>query len=433
MMNANAADVRVNDERMCKMVSVVSALAALLPLVVFVASFKNLFWFGDDWDLTSDMARYGAVAWAFQPFAENFVPLFKLLWAVAIVVFGGSYFAMIVLIWITHAANVLLLGLLLGESAFGLAEILFVTLGFGLTWTNYESLAWATQWSQVLSVTFFLVAMLVAVRSQRGAGIGRLLAVFCAVIASAVCFSRGLLSGFLLAIYALLLDRSRFALPAVAAAGTVVMLVLQFNMIHGAGGAASFEPEHAGDIMLFGLYCFAADPLYLFIAHRPFDIQYTAAAVAVLGICKTAVIAVALWKTRGAARSLLVTLLVTDVLNCLLLGVGRFHTGLPAAVASRYQYVALICFLPFAAAFLREALTALRFVSTTRAVAWGLLLAGWVYLVTLHWQPTIGSFADWRGTQLRAALSSVPAGTRFGYALIDGPRARELAGRYHFH
>ena len=83
-------------------------LLALAPLIWCHQAFSEVWWFGDDWDLLDQIARVGFVKWTLVAFAENFVPLFKLLWGGMVFVSGGSYFAMICALWLTHALNVAL-------------------------------------------------------------------------------------------------------------------------------------------------------------------------------------------------------------------------------------------------------------------------------------------------------------------------------------
>ena len=72
--------------------------------------FSRLYWFGDEFDLIDQIVRLGFWRCVWLAFAENFVPLFKVLWGGSVVLFRGSYAVMIALVWLTHALNVGLLG-----------------------------------------------------------------------------------------------------------------------------------------------------------------------------------------------------------------------------------------------------------------------------------------------------------------------------------
>src|SRR6185503_20972533 len=123
------------------------AILSLWPLAQNWTAFLSLFYFEDEWDLIDRWEKSGFGPWCLTTFAENFVPFFKMLWAGAIVSFGGNYFALILLLWLTHAANVFLLvrisrGLGADNIGAALAGIIF-----GLSSINHESLAWSVQWS----------------------------------------------------------------------------------------------------------------------------------------------------------------------------------------------------------------------------------------------------------------------------------------------
>ncbi|HYP15132.1 MAG TPA: hypothetical protein VEQ63_14480, partial [Bryobacteraceae bacterium] len=87
------------------------AAAALLPLAVFAPEFRKLYWFHDDWDMLDGASRLGLWAWMLEPFLkESVIPVSKALWLGAVRLTGGSYFLMIVLLFLTHALNVGLFG-----------------------------------------------------------------------------------------------------------------------------------------------------------------------------------------------------------------------------------------------------------------------------------------------------------------------------------
>lgn len=89
---------------------------SLLPLLTCWPQFRLLFFFHDDWEMLDGATRLGLGRWLAEPFVgEGVFPLFKLLWLGAVRLTGGSYFGMILLLWITHFAVCLLFGWLLAR------------------------------------------------------------------------------------------------------------------------------------------------------------------------------------------------------------------------------------------------------------------------------------------------------------------------------
>ncbi|MBK8857593.1 MAG: hypothetical protein IPN11_07875 [Opitutaceae bacterium] len=76
------------------------------------------------------MAAAGLWEWTGRVFSENFVPLFKLLWGGAALLFDGSYAAMIWLLWLTHGLNTMLLGRVILRAGFPWLAILATQIVF---------------------------------------------------------------------------------------------------------------------------------------------------------------------------------------------------------------------------------------------------------------------------------------------------------------
>src|SRR5580698_5793873 len=72
-----------------------SGLIGLIPFAAYHGLFERLFWFGDDIDMFDQIDRLGFWKWVFTAYAENFAPVFKLVWGASAFGFGGSYAAMI--------------------------------------------------------------------------------------------------------------------------------------------------------------------------------------------------------------------------------------------------------------------------------------------------------------------------------------------------
>jgi hypothetical protein len=420
----------------------VAALAALLPFLTNLPSFRKLYWFGDSWDLLDHFLQEGLWRWTTTVFAENFVPVFKLLWMGCIHLVDGSYLGMLTVMWMTHAVIVLLLGRLLRSLGFPAHGILLAMLMLGLAWTNIEILTWSIQWSASLAVLFFLLATPPLIRLLEGSGGHRWRdgAVFASsVSASALSHSRGVLTGVALAGLCVMFRwtgrcSARRALgwagvalvPPVAVALTIYFLS---SGNHRALGTLS--PEKYRLMLQFGLYYLLLSPLAALAG-----IYATKAGVILLfGLLKLALVVGAVWLSRDRVRILLLTLLLLDLANAALLGVGRFHTGLEAATGSRYQYNALLVF-GVVVAFLYGELVA-RWSTTPARRAWAtvLLLALWSGLNLRQWRREMRPWVAWRGVEGRALVTDT---ARHGEAMPGIPfltceQARALAARFHLH
>src|SRR5581483_995768 len=133
-------------------------IVCIAPLAILWPEFRNLYWFHDDWELLSEMQSSTSVAWLTRRYGENFAPLFKAMWQVAVLGTGGSYTAMILLLWVTHVAVLLLLGRLLRRCGFDWRAQCIALLTLGAAWSNIETLAWASCWISELSILFLLAA-----------------------------------------------------------------------------------------------------------------------------------------------------------------------------------------------------------------------------------------------------------------------------------
>jgi hypothetical protein len=394
-------------------------LLALVPLWMYRGMFGRLFWFGDEFDLVDQIDRLGIWRWALLAFGENFVPLFKVLWGGAVLASGGSYRALIALLWLTHALNVALLGRLMRSSGLAWAAVLFAQAVLALTPVNFETLGWSIQWSPVLCTTFMLLAI--------GGFLGRpgALAPVGWAAASALCFARGALTGILLAL-ATVRNRGRpglaaaYLLPSAAAVVLITLLAPTANPRHMAG--------HWGDAAVFGAWCYCLNPFYRLLAVAPWGPP----TVLALGTLKAALVAWAIARSRGRTRALFVILTLFDLGNAALLGIGRYHTGLPQAVSSRYQYAALIAILPLAGFWLSRQSERIPAPAAARRLILGALLAAACVLMCMEWRVELDPFTVWRGTDSRRILLS-GAGPVPGSPAMSMDRARELVAKYGLH
>lgn len=405
---------------------------ALFPYALYHGMFDRLYWFGDEFDLIDQMDRLGFWRWVWLVFAENFVPLFKVLWGGAVLAFGGSYGAMIAILWLTHALNVVLLGRLMRTCGLSWTAALVALIPFGLTASNLETLAWSVQWSSVLSVTFMLLAMDgFARRPFLPAPVGW-------AAASALSFSRGVLTGLLLA-FACILPNGRetsarlslrityaaaFMLPALVVALLITRLMPSGNQTHMEG--------HWGDAAVFGAWYYCLNPAYRLLGFDSWGLR----TVMMLGFLKIALVAWSVARARDRKRKLFVMLVLFDLGNAVLLGIGRYHTGLPASVSSRYQYASLIGILPLAGFWFSEQWEKIPFSRTPRRIALVALSTVAVICLCRQWPADLGPFTTWRGTDSRRVILGNSDQGPQGVPGIPGlpmARARQLAARYSLH
>lgn len=417
----------------------IAGLLTLIPLFVFHRQFGQLFWFGDEWDQLDQIERIGFGAWTWQVFGENFVPLFKLLWGGCVYLFRGSYFGMIMALWLTHAVNTIQLGRLLRLYGFPLVAVLASQIAFGFTPGNLETLGWATQWSSVLATSFLLFALEWLQRvgpfiSPSKASWRPVSVVVILSACSALSFSRGVLTGALLALACFWLTEHPmpscrrglqavlFLLPAIIAAAFIMAF---------ASGNHQHLKGHLLDSADFALWYFCLNPIYRLIEMDSWGIR----TLALLGTLKVILIVWGLRSADNHQRRLLWFLLFFDLSNAALLGIGRYHTGLEASVSSRYQYSSLVAVLPFAALCLEDGLKRVGRWNRRPAVAVTCILVLIFWGVFHHWRREIDCFSATRGTTARhiifveahpAEMGAVP-----GIPFLSTARAKELVIIYH--
>jgi hypothetical protein len=412
---------------------------ALAPALWCARALADLWWFGDDWDLLDQINRLGFWRWTVLPFAENFVPLFKVLWGGLVFASGGSYPPLIAALWLTHALNTALLFRLLRAADFGLTATNLSTAVFALAAVNIETLAWSVQWSAVLAITFFLLAAQRLVRSSTDrAPPGWPLAASLAVLsaASALSFARGVLTGAALALVCLLplfrpattwRHRWRLALACLLPAVAVAVAILVLSPGNARSLGASWR-----DAVQFGFCYWAATPL-----HRLLDsATWHWPIVIFLAAVKVTLVALVFRRTTPSQRLLLALVLAYDLGNAALLGIGRHHTGLRAANSERYYYVALLCTLPFLGLAFSRWRDDLPTPRLRLAVACTLGLLS-VWFVARDWPRATEAFATGRGRNTRDLLlrhPNPPAENAVpGIPFLPTKRAKELIEAFHLH
>lgn len=412
------------------------AVLSLTPFLFCISAFRKLFWFGDEWDQLREFHQSGAVHYVTATFAENFVPLYKVLWLSLLFAGRGSYLLMLAALWVTHALNVLLLGIILRRVGLGPAGIGVALIWAGLPASNIETLGWSVQWSAVLALTFFLLAVLQFLRFARAPDSDRasLALLAAASLASSLSFSRGVLSGCALAFTCVApvglrpLPGSRRLLAGIASllpsllVGAIIALDAHGNH------ERLLQPAVMVKAAQFATHFFLLNPLQALRHLEP-----RGSLLVLFGGIKIAIFALALVKARGTARWLVWLALVLDVANALLVGIGRYHTGLAAAVGSRYQYVPLFCLAPAVAVIVDSIIGGIRVPRLARTAAAALaILLGWT--VASPWRSQMRSWSGWRGTQVRLVLQASHDATRVPYtAGVSTAEAAALGETYHLH
>jgi hypothetical protein len=421
-------------------VPVIGAVAALLPFVLWQTEFRKLFWFADDLFLVDQHAQMGFGKWTFSMFAENFVPLFKLLWGGALLGLGGSYAALLWLLWLTHALNTALLGRLLFRAGLTWPGVAFAMTVFALPVANLETLGWSVQWSAILALTFFLGGLLWhethAVRHAAWNWHGHAPLVLFAT-ASALCFSRGVLTGGVLAaamLLPLLSDRTgmgwrmRAALTCLVPALLVAVIITQFG-----GGNSQRMAGHWDDALHFALTFLLLNPGHLLFGEPALGSAPSLA----IGALKIAVLIAGFALARGGTRRLLLLLFLFDVGNALILGIGRHHTGLIAATGSRYCYGSLAATLPFAAVVVTWAFDRIMKPGRLRPIAAAALLLLVAGLLLWGWPRQLPAFTGWRGVEMRQLMQrpyiTDPAATVPALDFMHLERAKALQRAYRLH
>ncbi len=358
------------------------------------------------------LERLGLAHWIFVPFAgEGIFPVFKIFWWSALRLTGGSYLGLIVILWITHAAICLLFGWLLARFGMAPAAIGFALLTLGLAWTNIETLGWFMQWNALLSILFFLAAWHFLIKGAPSRG--NLAGCFGCLLAAALCSSRGIVAGAVLAVFVLIEKpgRLRARLCVTCLTPTVLMtaIVWLFAPRHLFVGSATLR--YASEYLIL-------NPLFNLL---PFlQMKFEGGNLVIFGLIKIAFIFCAFRAATPSARSLLWTLVALDLLFAALLGYARWPTGLPTATSSRYQYIPLLCFGPMAGVLLARLRPGAQIVIT--------LL--FIVVLALPWKRHIEQWSTSRGKIIRAAIAQDGPGQSFDPSSITAGRARELMGRY---
>jgi hypothetical protein len=419
------------------MAPTLAALLCLSPLIVFWGRFQQLYWFHDDWDLISEMNRSAPTAWLTQRYGENFVPVFKMFWEGAVVLVNGSYAGMIVVLWATHFAVLLLLAEVLRRSGFSVKEQCLAVITLGISWSNIESLGWASCWISPLSILFFLLAWVLLLRAEQKEAGWAMISVLAVALASALTFSRGVFTGVLLAFFVVhratseKLGRRHWMRAAALATVTALSLAPYAWMPSDYEHFQGWTFERITGMASYAAHYLLLNPLYQLapMPHRSVE----APVVVLAGAFKAFVIVFGLWHSHERQRSLLWTLLLFEAIMAVLLGLGRFDRDILTAASYRYQYPSLLAFAPFLAIAAVKSVELFFHSNRMRRAAFTALFVCWAVLLGGPWAHYMKGWAVWRGDDVKRALADAKEDERFGYASITAGRARELIQIYNLH
>jgi hypothetical protein len=189
---------------------------------------------------------------------------------------------------------------------------------------------------------------------------------------------------------------------------------------------------HVGQAVQFGLGFFLLNPAFLLL-----DLNWTTDALWLAGGLKVAVVAGGLWLASPRLRLLLLLLLAYDLGNAVLLGIGRYHTGIMATLSSRYYYSSLLATLPFAALLLGAAVDRLAARPRGRQFAAAVLLAALTWHCFRGWPAELAGFVGERGTELRRTMAApVAPGSKATVPALDFmhvERGKALIRAYDLH
>jgi len=420
------------------------ALAAMYPLVAHWRQFSGLFWFGDELALMAELDRMSFWTWLGSSFAENFVPVFKLAWGGVLFLAHGSYPAMLLAAWLTHAFNVWLLARRMARVGFQLFGILLAACVFGLSASNIETLTWGVQWSSELSVTFFLLAAFEFLDAEEASRAGPWASVRMGLwsLAGAWSFSRGILIGpVVLCLAATAKGAIRWRLA--AALASLIPSIATAYLV------ARLAPENHHEVLtnpglwgkalaFFGWYLTLNPWLQLWanLVSNWSLASATAGLVPILGTAKLGIVVAGFYLARPRQRRLLAALLLFDVGYAALLGFGRSGGELYLACSSRYQYNSLVCTLPFVSvlvdAWLRNA-------HRWRPVQVALILlvtASGMWVAESGWGTRLPEWVDTRGLSTRRFLLQAnpdPAGHDVWSIPYRNDFVKHLAAKYNLH
>jgi hypothetical protein len=420
------------------------ALLSLCPLLFNWRLFQDLYWFGDEWDQLEQILDHGFWSWVFSFFGENFAPMLKLTWGGGALLSGGHYIGLVIILWIAHAITVFLFGLLLRQNGFRWPGTLLAMVLLGLPHSNLETLGWTIQLITVQGTLFLLAAAIYHGHVHfESAPTHRRHVAWLLTLISAGTFSyvRGVLNGAALALMSLWPDAGWSSKwwpqwrPRVIAAGwcfipAVVLTLLILIFAQGNHQKIDGPADALSRMLEYAFWYFSLNPFFRLLEWDSWGWRTTWLFFVLKAI-------VLVWAWRLAAprqRRILIVLIAFDLGTALLLGIGRYHTGLPSANSSRYQYTALVCTLPFVAVLLDRLFVFLTRWRRAEVVVAAVLALTTGLALALQWRAHMEIWSGWRGREPRHLLTEHPSppaeGAVPGIPLMTTERAKRVIEHY---
>ena len=388
------------------------------------------------------MHTLGYGNWLLGYYGGNFVPLFKLFWSGLIFGGNGNYHLLLIGGFFLHMSFLFLLGNLLRIWGFGWFSIVFCQLIIGLNYTHIEILSWSTQSSNLLSYIFFMGILLLCSRAYLRSSHSSW--VTCGVIAllslaGALCFPRGVLNGISLlglcvVLFVLKDPRGRYLwkpaacafIPCIAIALMTAVWLSQYSLEFS-------QSESKLDLVVSHFYHrISLNPWFQQIR----DLQISGSLSLVLIQLNLIVIFLGIRLSNTRQRPLFYLLILFFLGNAVLLSLGRYHLPVASVAAWRYQYGALIVFVPFVGLIAEKLLELIwdKKVRTVLSVLILILGSQWVFK---PWQMHLPDWAQDRGVYTRELIVSedvIPSEhTISRFYEITNERAIELNEKYNLH
>jgi hypothetical protein len=415
--------------------SVTFLLLSLSPIVARKNRWSRLFWFGDDWDLLNRLQLLGFRRWLFNPFAESFCPIGKLVYGAMVLRPGASYTDFL---WATQILRALMFGLV----ALALRRVLStgaaaVFAAFSLLYlvgpSGVEVFAWAPQLLTAQSHTFFAALVLVVAMefgSKSGMSRRRVVLVMVLQALCALSFTRGVVLSGVLALGLVFSAADKSGVPRLRQYGSqlrrkyVLLLVPFVCLVLSTRFARVRNPNlklsTVPSVFNWALRFYALNPFA-----RVFQIERQAIGLVIALAGLQIGMAIYVYSLHLPVGRLALWVMAAEVGASLAGGVGRFHTGAGAAVASRYQDVPALSFFLLLTVVICTRWSPL---STIVGLAWGIALLA----LTSQWRVDLRYWTAVRGEDIRSVLMSGPDpdAPMPAVPFISVGRARELVREY---
>lgn len=418
------------------------ALCGWFPLIWHFEYFWQFFYFMDEWDLINKMDLLGYQNWVFGFFAENFVPVFKLIWSGLIVSGNGNYHFIMVFGFLLHSLILLLIGYLLRMWGFGVFTILFSQLVVGVNYTHIEVLTWTSQYSSLLAFLSFLLVLIPFSRAY----VGQIVTPWsvCALIfvvsaLGALSFSRGVLNGVSIfgccVVLWILRDPK---VKSVWRAGISAMIpcvgIAVYIAIWSFSNSSNFSNSGSRLEAIFTHFFFriSLNPWYQQI--RELQISWSQALI--LFQLNVMCLVFGIRWARKANRPLLYLLVLFFLGDAFLLALGRNHLHISSVAGWRYQYLILVLFTPFVGVIFEKFLGFERrdLIRRVTSVILMVVIARWVFI---PWAWHLPTWSQERGTYAREKIvDDGLVAEDYDISKFDevtNERALELKEKYNLH